>query len=91
MTKPAKTKFNFTEAAISNLPFAERGKRYMVYDDSVKNLVMRVGEKAKVYYLMKKVNGRVVYVRLGDASNTSVKVARELLENNMKIKQMIIN
>lgn len=85
MTKPAKTKFNFTEAAISNLPFAERGKRYMVYDDSVKNLVMRVGEKAKVYYLMKKVNGRVVYVRLGDASNTSVKVARELLENNMKI------
>jgi len=53
LTKPTKTKFNFTEAAISALPHAEKGKRYMVRDAATKNLALRVGENSKVYYLIK--------------------------------------
>lgn len=77
--KPINLKFNFTEASISALPFAPKGKRYNVYDTSVKNLAVRVGENSKIFYLIKKINGKVINVRLADFSNTSVKNARELL------------
>ncbi|MDR3126012.1 MAG: site-specific integrase [Rickettsiales bacterium] len=82
---PTRTKFNFTEASVAALPFAERGKRYIVYDTSTKNLILRVGENSKVYYLLKKANNRVIYVRLGDVGNTSLKTARELLIDNIKV------
>jgi integrase len=85
MTRSTKTKFNFTEAAISALPFADKGARYMVYDTGTKNLTLRVGECSKMYYLLKKINGRLVYIRLGDVGNTSLKTARELLLDNMKV------
>ncbi len=85
MPQPAQTKFNFTEAAITALPFADKGKRYIVRDTATKNFVIRVGETSKIYYLLKNINGRVTYVRLGDAANTNLKSARELLLANMKI------
>ncbi|MCL2331592.1 MAG: site-specific integrase [Proteobacteria bacterium] len=78
-------KFNFTEANIAALPFAEKGKRYRVQDASTKNLAMRVGEKSKTYYLVKNINGRVLFVRLGDASTMSLKKAKERLTENMGV------
>jgi integrase len=80
-----KSKFNFTEAGIAALPFAEKDKRYIVRDNSTKNLILRVGEKSKVYYLMKKNNGRGLYVRLADSANTSLKKAKELFTENMNM------
>lgn len=85
MPQPTKTRFNFTEAAIAALPFADKGKRYIVYDTGTKNLILRVGEKTKIYYFMKKVSGRVIYARLGDSNNTSIKTAREGITDTIKI------
>jgi integrase len=82
--RPIDNKFNFTEASISSLPFAPKGKRYNVYDTSTKNLAVRVGENSKIFYLIKKINGRVMNVRLADFSNTSVKDARDLLITQIK-------
>ena len=81
---PIDNKFNFTEASISSLPFAPKGKRYNVYDTSTKNLAVRVGENSKIFYLIKKINGKVMNVRLADFSNTSVKDARDLLITQIK-------
>ena len=85
MPKPTKTRFNFTEAGITALPFADKGARYIAYDTGTKNLIVRVGEKTKVYYFMKKVSGRVIYSKLGDANNTSLKTARADMEEPIKI------
>ncbi|MDR1027335.1 MAG: site-specific integrase [Rickettsiales bacterium] len=85
MPKPTNTKFNFTEASIAALPFADHGMRYIAYDTSTKNLIIRVGEKSKIYYLVKKVNGRVLYVRLDDATSISVKDARAAVGETKEI------
>lgn len=81
--KPEKTKFEFTEASIARLKFAPKGKRYRVWDAGTKNLALRIGEKSKVYYLMKNLNGRITESKLGDAAHMSVKDAREAIIENM--------
>lgn len=85
MPRPKETHFNFTEARIAELPFADKGDRYTVYDTTTKNLAVRVGETTKIYYLIKRVNGRKIWVNLADSENTSLKDARDLLIENMKI------
>lgn len=76
-------KFNFTEAAIAALPYAPKGKRPMYYDASVKNLALRVSSQNKTYYLVKKVNNQTVFSRIGDASNTPLKKARQIMVEMM--------
>ncbi|MDR2933788.1 MAG: site-specific integrase [Rickettsiales bacterium] len=83
MSKKEKSKFNFTEANITALSFADKGRRYIVRDAATKNLILRIGEQSKVYYLMKNIGGRVLYVRLGDASEISLKKAKDLFSVNM--------
>lgn len=85
MPTPTETHFKFTEAKIAKLPFADHGKRYTVYDTDTKNLIMRVGEKSKVYYMLKKVNGRTVFTALGNASNTSLAMATQALADAIDI------
>ena len=85
MPRPKENHFNFTEARIAELPFADKGDRYTVYDTTTKNLAVRVGETTKIYYLIKRVNGRKIWVNLADSENTSLKDARDLLIENMKI------
>lgn len=72
-------KFNFTEAAIAALPYAPKGKRIMYYDASIKNLALRVSSQNKTYYLVKKINNQTVFSRIGDASNTPLKKARQIM------------
>lgn len=74
---PKERKFNFTEAAVAAIPYAAPGKRPIYYDASVKNLALRVSSRNKVYYLVKKVNNRLVFSFIGNASNTTLKKARE--------------
>jgi len=76
-------KFNFTEAAIAALPYAPKGKRPMYYDAGVKNLALRVSSQNKTYYLVKKVNNQTVFSRIGDASNTPLKKARQIMAEMM--------
>jgi integrase len=83
MSQVSKKKFGFTDARIADLPLAGKNGRYMVRDTGTKNLALRVGENSKIYYLVKKTNGQVRFVSLGDASNTSLKKAKELLIANM--------
>lgn len=85
MPQPTETHFKFTEAAIAKLPFAEHGKRYTVYDTNTKNLIMRVGEKTKTYYMLKKINGRTVFTALGNASNTPLNSAVKALEESLTV------
>lgn len=84
MIAPTTRKFNFTESIIANLPFAEKGQRYTVYDTGVKNLALRVGNTTKVYYMVKKIGNNTVYYKIGDAGNTSVKNARIAMSEPIK-------
>lgn len=70
-------RFNFTEAAVASLPYAQPRKRLIYYDTAIKNLVLRVSASNKIYYLLKKVGNRTVFHRIGDANNTSLKNARK--------------
>lgn len=83
-TQPKERKFNFTEAAIAALPYAAPGKRPMYYDASVKNLALRVSAQNKIYYLVKRVNGQLIFSKIGDASNTSLKSARKQMAELME-------
>jgi len=79
MLKPTEKRFKFTEAKIARLPFAEHGTRYTVYDDNVKNLILRVGEKTKVYYMLKKFNGKTIYSTIGNTKAISLSDAYKIL------------
>ena len=84
MPKVSKDKKTFTEAYIASLPLAAKGKRYSVVDAGAKNLVLRVGETSRVYYLRKNTNGRLLFIRLGDADSMSVKDARKAMIEAME-------
>ena len=78
-------KIAFTESRIAKLAFAEQGKSYTVKDMNKKNFVVRVGAQTKTYYLVKKVNGKTLYVRLCDAGNTSLVEAYKLFAEQMAL------
>ncbi|MCM1223462.1 MAG: site-specific integrase [Lachnospiraceae bacterium] len=78
-------KMAFTESRIAKLPFAEKGKGYIVRDSNKNNFVVRVGAQTKTYYLIKKVNGKTLYVRLCDAGNTSLVEAYKLFAEQMAL------
>lgn len=62
-------KINFTDARIRDLPPADTGERYIVYDESIKWLIVRVNDKGnKVFYVYKKLNGSPLKVKLNDFS-----------------------
>lgn len=70
-------RFNFTEAAVASLPYAQPRKRLLYYDTAIKNLVLRVSSNSKVYYMLKKVGTQTVFHKIGDANNTPLKNARK--------------
>ena len=72
-------KHNFTEAYLKKLPFAEKGKRYIVYDEKVPYLVVRVNDKGdKKFYIYKKMGTTPIKSKLGDYEIMSVEEARKL-------------
>ncbi|MDR2778218.1 MAG: site-specific integrase [Rickettsiales bacterium] len=77
-------RFNFTEAAVSRLPLAMKEERYLVKDTNTKGLVLRVGKTDKVYYLFKKVNRKDLHIKLGSASEITLRKARELVVSNFE-------
>lgn len=77
MQQVTEKKFVFTESKIAKLPFADKGKRYEVYDAQTPNLALRVGATRKIYYLIKRAYGQTRYCRLGDAGNLKLQKARE--------------
>lgn len=78
-------KMAFTEARIAKLPFAENGKDYIVRDSNKNNFVVRVGVQTKIYYLIKKVKGKTLFVRLCDANNTSLADAYKLFAEQIAL------
>ena len=69
-------KMQFTKARIAALEPVP-GKRVTVYDESQKGLCIRVTPAgAKAFYCVRKVEGKVEWVRIGDATTVSIETAR---------------
>ncbi|EGQ63659.1 integrase family protein [Acidithiobacillus sp. GGI-221] len=69
-------KMQFTKARIAALEPVP-GKRVTVYDESQKGLCIRVTPAgAKAFYCVRKVEGKVEWVRIGDAAAVTIETAR---------------
>ena len=69
-------KMQFTKARIAALEPVP-GKRITVYDETQKRLCIRVTPAgAKAFYCVRRVEGRVEWVRIGDATTVSIETAR---------------
>ena len=69
-------KMQFTKARIASLEPVP-GKRITVYDETQVGLCIRVTPAgAKAFYCIRKVEGKVEWVRIGDAATVSIETAR---------------
>ncbi len=69
-------KMQFTKARIAALEPVP-GKRITVYDESQKGLCIRVTPAgAKAFYCVRRVEGKVEWVRIGDAAAVTIETAR---------------
>ncbi|WP_141738711.1 Arm DNA-binding domain-containing protein, partial [Acidithiobacillus caldus] len=69
-------KINFTKAALLALEPLP-GKRRRVYDEKQKGLVVYVSPSgSKVFYCLKKVDGKVEEIRIGDVATVTIETAR---------------
>lgn len=70
-------KINFTKAYLENLPNAEKGKRYMVYDTNIPQLAIRVTDNGtKSFLIQKRVKSSHVKITLGRFSEMTIAQAR---------------
>ncbi|UTV79781.1 tyrosine-type recombinase/integrase [Acidithiobacillus sp. YTS05] len=69
-------KMNFTKASLSTLePIL--GKRRRVYDEKQKGLAVYISPAGtKTFYCIRKVDGRVEEIRIGDAATVTIETAR---------------
>ncbi len=80
-------KFNFTKAALANLPMPAKGKRNYYSDTQVKGLVVAVQVSGAVsFYVYKKIAGKPERIFLGIYPDLSVENARKLAK--IKIGQI---
>ena len=69
-------KMQFTKARIAALEPVP-GKRITVYDETQKGLCIRVTPAgAKAFYCVRRVEGKVEWVRIGDAATVTIETAR---------------
>ncbi|MGC9225600.1 MAG: hypothetical protein ACP5E2_16965, partial [Terracidiphilus sp.] len=69
-------KMNFTKASLLALEPVP-GKRRRVYDEKQKGLAVYVSPAgAKTFYCIRKVDGRVEWVRIRDAATVTIETAR---------------
>ncbi|AEK58630.1 tyrosine-type recombinase/integrase [Acidithiobacillus caldus] len=69
-------KINFTKTALLGLEPLP-GKRRRVYDEKQKGLVVYVSPTgSKVFYCLKKVDGKVEEIRIGDVTTVTIETAR---------------
>ncbi len=67
----------FSKAVVERLEM-EAGNRYTDYgDNECRYLRLRVGKEAKVWYYVRKIDGKVKWLRLGDWPGMSVEAARK--------------
>ena len=72
------TRQNFTQSFLDNLPPAEEGKRYMVYDATVPKLAVRVTDKGNKSFLVQKfLNNRAVKTTFGQYPEMTIAQARK--------------
>lgn len=70
-------KINFTKAYLENLPNAEKGKRYMVYDTNIPQLAIRVTDNGtKSFLIQKRVKSSPVKITLGRFPEMTIAQAR---------------
>ncbi len=71
-------KIHFTKRALASIQ-AEPGKRITVYDTdpSAKGLCVRVSSTGRVFYVVRKIGGRVEWVKLGDVDTVPIEEARK--------------
>lgn len=59
------TKIKLTKIAVDKLPFAEKGKQVDFYDAELPAFGVRVSHTSKVYFVRKRINGKMTRVNLG--------------------------
>lgn len=70
-------KINFTKASLENLPNAEKGKRYMVYDTNIPQLAIRVTDSGtKSFLIQKRLKSSPVKITLGRFPEMTIAQAR---------------
>lgn len=59
------TKIKLTKVAVDKLPFAEKGKQVDYYDAELPAFGVRVSHTSKVFFVRKRINGKMTRVNLG--------------------------
>jgi integrase len=82
---PDEKKFNFTKAAIANLPIPD--KRVFYYDTKTRGLAVRVEPSGnKTFYLYRKAHGKPTMMKIGPFPDLSIEQARTMAQEwNVKI------
>jgi integrase len=71
-------RLNFTKAAIEALVLPAQGKRLWVYDSKVGGLALQVTSTgAKSFYVVRKVEGKTEFIRLGAYPDLTIEQARK--------------
>jgi integrase len=72
------TRLNFTKRDIDALALPPQGKRLWVYDGRVRGLALQVTSTgAKSFYVVRKVEGRTEFIRLGAYPDLTIEQARK--------------
>ena len=71
--KRAANRFRFSDTVIKNMP--ERKPRKIMCDTEIRGLCLLIGKK-KVFYVVKKTEGKKIYIKLGEFPYINVKEAR---------------
>ncbi len=78
--KAGSTRQRLTKRTIDAIPAPADGSRVVVLDSDVKGFTLRVSSGARVFYLVRKIAGRVQRVRIGAYPDISPEAARKAAE-----------
>lgn len=74
---PRMKKIKISKATVDRLPFAAKGEQIDYFDTELKGFGCRVSATAKTYFVLKRVNGRLIRVTLGRHGVETAEQARK--------------
>lgn len=75
------TKTKLTKLAVDRLPYSEKGKQVEYYDSDLPAFGVRVGNSTKVYFVRKRIDGKLTRVTLGRHGVITADQARKDAQN----------
>ena len=87
--KQANNRIPFTKTTIDALPFESKGVQKSYYDSNPTDLMLRVGEFSKTFYLLARIKGsKLVKVSLGKYGAITLTQAKDkVIEVRAKLKK----